>query len=164
MADAGSFSLPMLATAVFLMWVGASPGSTGGGIKTTTFTVALLNIVNLARGKDKLEIFGREISTDSVSKAFAIIILSFLAVGATIFGLAITDSHLGLLPLAFESFSAYATCGLSLGITPQLSAAGKVIVICSMFVGRVGMLTLLVALIKNTKNRSYEYPQEKILF
>jgi len=163
-ADAGSFSLPMLATAVFLMWVGASPGSTGGGIKTTTFTVALLNIVNLARGKDKLEIFGREISTDSVSKAFAIIILSFLAVGATIFGLAITDSHLGLLPLAFESFSAYATCGLSLGITPQLSAAGKVIVICSMFVGRVGMLTLLVALIKNTKNRSYEYPQEKILF
>jgi len=163
-ADASSFSLPMLSTAVFLMWVGASPGSTGGGIKTTTFVVALLNIVNLARGKDKLEIFGREISTDSVSKAFAIIVLSFLAVGTTIFGLAITDSHLGLLPIAFESFSAYATCGLSLGITPQLSAAGKVIVICSMFVGRVGMLTLLVALIKNTKNRSYEYPQEKILF
>lgn len=163
-ADVSSFSLPMLATAVFLMWVGASPGSTGGGIKTTTFTVALLNIVNLARGKDKLEIFGREVSTDSVSKAFAIIVLSFLAVGTTMFGLAITDSHLGLLPIAFESFSAYATCGLSLGITPQLSAAGKVIVICSMFVGRVGLLTLLVALIKNTKNRSYEYPQEKILF
>ncbi|HWK55864.1 MAG TPA: potassium transporter TrkG [Parapedobacter sp.] len=163
-AEVSSFSLPMLATAVFLMWVGASPGSTGGGIKTTTFTVALLNIVNLARGKDKLEIFGREVSTDSVSKAFAIIVLSFLAVGTTMFGLAITDSHLGLLPIAFESFSAYATCGLSLGITPQLSAAGKVIVICSMFVGRVGLLTLLVALIKNTKNRSYEYPQEKILF
>src|SRR5690606_18196194 len=70
-ADAGSFSMPMLATAIFLMWVGASPGSTGGGIKTTTFAVALLNIVNLARGKDKLEIFGREISTDSISKAFA---------------------------------------------------------------------------------------------
>lgn len=163
-ADTGGFSLPMLATAIFLMWVGASPGSTGGGIKTTTFAVALLNIVSLAKGKDKLEIFGRKISTDSVNKAFAIIILSFLAVGTTILGLAITDSHLGLLPIAFESFSAYATCGLSLGITPQLSAAGKVIIICSMFVGRVGLLTLLVALIKDTRNRSYEYPQEKILF
>src|SRR5690606_14514033 len=66
-AGAEGFSLPMLATAVFLMWVGASPGSTGGGIKTTTFAVALLNIVSLARGKDKLEIFGRKISADSVS-------------------------------------------------------------------------------------------------
>ena len=164
MVDAGSLSMPMLATAVFLMWVGASPGSTGGGIKTTTFAVELLNIVSLAKGKDKLEIFGRNLSTDSISKAFAIIALSFLAVGTTMIGLAITDSHLGFMPIAFESFSAYATCGLSLGITPQLSAAGKVIVICSMFVGRVGLLTLLVALIKNTKNRSYEYPQEKILF
>ncbi|MFB2118074.1 TrkH family potassium uptake protein [Parapedobacter sp. 2B3] len=163
-ADAGSFSMPMLATAIFLMWVGASPGSTGGGIKTTTFAVALLNIVNLARGKDKLEIFGREISTDSISKAFAVVALSFLAVGTTMIGLAITDGHLGFASIAFESFSAYATCGLSLGITPQLSAAGKVILICSMFVGRVGLLTLLVALIKNTKNRSYEYPQEKVLF
>lgn len=163
-AEAGGFSLPMLATAVFLMWVGSSPGSTGGGIKTTTFAVALLNIISLAKGKDNLEIFGREISNDSISKAFAIIMLSFLAVGMTILGLSITDSHLGLLPIAFESFSAYATCGLSLGITPELSAAGKVIIIFSMFVGRVGLLTLLVALIKNTKNRSYEYPQEKILF
>lgn len=163
-ADAGGFSMPMLAMAVFLMWIGASPGSTGGGIKTTTFAVALLNIASLARGKDKLEIFGREISTDSISKAFAIIALSFLAVGSTMLGLAITDSHLGFMPIAFESFSAYATCGLSLGITPQLSAAGKVIIICSMFVGRVGLLTLLVALVKNTKNRTYEYPQENILF
>ncbi|WP_262245315.1 TrkH family potassium uptake protein [Parapedobacter soli] len=163
-ADASSFSMPMLATAIFLMWVGTSPGSTGGGVKTTTFAVALLNIVSLAKGKDKLEIFGRKISSDSVSKAFAIIALSFLAVGTTLVGLAITDSHLGFMSIALESFSAYATCGLSLGITPQLSAAGKVIIICSMFIGRVGLLTLLVALVKNTRNRSYEYPQEKILF
>lgn len=163
-AEAANFSMPMLAIAVFLMWVGASPGSTGGGVKTTTFAVALLNIISLARGKDKLEIFGRNISNDSVNKAFAIIALSFLAVGATMLGLAITDGHLGFQSIAFESFSAYATCGLSLGITPHLSAAGKVIIICSMFVGRVGLLTLLVALVKNTRNRSYEYPQEKILF
>src|SRR5690606_3578390 len=94
-ADVNGFSMPMLATAVFLMWVGASPGSTGGGIKTTTFAVALLNIASLAKGKDKLEIFGRKISNDSISKAFAIIALSFLAVGTTMVGLAVTDSHLG---------------------------------------------------------------------
>ncbi len=164
LSDVGGLSLPMLALATFLMWVGASPGSTGGGIKTTTFAVALLNIFSLARGKDSLEIFGRKISSDSTSKAFAIVILSFLAVGFTVFALSITDGRLGLLPIAFESFSAYATCGLSLGITAQLSAAGKAVLIGSMFVGRVGMLTLLVALVKDMKNRSYEYPQEKVLF
>lgn len=164
LSDVGGLSLPMLALATFLMWVGASPGSTGGGIKTTTFAVALLSIVSLARGKDSLEIFGRKISSDSISKALAIIVLSFLAIGLTIFALSITDGRLGLLPIAFESFSAYATCGLSLGITPQLSAAGKAILIGSMFVGRVGLLTLLVAMVKDMKNRSYEYPQEKVLF
>ena len=162
--DMNLLSFPTLMLAILLMWIGAAPGSTGGGIKTTTFAVAVLNIVSLARGKDKLEIFGRHVANDSINKAFAIIALSFLAVGVTIFGLSITDGHLGLLPITFESFSAYATCGLSLGITPQLSAAGKTIVIGSMFVGRVGLLTLLVALVRNVKNRGYEYPQEKVLF
>lgn len=162
--DMGSLSFPTIMLATLLMWIGASPGSTGGGIKTTTFAVAVLNIVSLARGKDKLEVFGRKIAADSVNKAFAIIVLSFLAVGITIFALSITDGHLGLLPIAFESFSAYATCGLSLGITPELSAAGKSVIIVCMFVGRVGLLTLLVALIKNMRSRSYEYPQENVLF
>ena len=162
--DMNMLSFPTIMLATLLMWIGAAPGSTGGGIKTTTFAVAILNIVSLARGKDKLEIFGRHVAPDSVNKAFAIIALSIFAVGTTVFALSITDGHLGLLPITFESFSAYATCGLSLGITPQLSAAGKAIVIGCMFMGRVGLLTLLVALIKNVKNRSYEYPQEKVLF
>jgi len=162
--DMNTLSFPTILLSILLMWIGAAPGSTGGGIKTTTFAIAVLNIVSLARGKDKLEIFGRHIAPDSINKAFAIIALSFFAVGLTVFALSLTDGHLGLLPITFESFSAYATCGLSLGITPQLSAAGKAIVIGCMFVGRVGLLTLLVALIKNVKNRSYEYPQEKVLF
>src|SRR5690606_24343222 len=158
------FTFPTIMVIMLLMWIGASPGSTGGGIKTTTFAIALLNIISLARGKDDLEIFKRKISNDTVSKAFAIITLSLLAMGASVFGLSITDSDKSLLDIAFESFSAYATCGLSLGITPQLSDAGKMIVTCTMFIGRVGMLTLLVALIKNTKNRNFTYPQEKVLF
>ncbi len=162
--EMNSLTFPMIMLSTLLMWIGAAPGSTGGGIKTTTFAVAVLNIISLARGKDKVEIFGRRIAADSIHKAFAIIVLSFLAVGSTIFALSITDGHLGLLPITFESFSAYATCGLSLGITSQLSAAGKAVIIGSMFVGRVGLLTLLVALIKNMRNRSYEYPQEQVLF
>lgn len=163
-ANTGGLSFPMLLVMMFLMWIGASPGSTGGGIKTTTFAVAVLNIVSLAKGKDNLEIFGRKVSDDSVNKAFAIVLLSFFAIGLTIVALSITDGNLGLWAIAFESFSAYATCGLSVGITPQLSDGGKVILTCCMFAGRVGMLTLLVALVKNIRNRSYAYPQEKVLF
>lgn len=162
--DMGKLSFPMIMLTTLLMWIGASPGSTGGGIKTTTLAVAILNIVSLARGKDKLEIFGRRIAPDSVNKAFAIIALSFFAIGLTTFALSITDGRLGLLPIAFESFSAYATCGLSLGITPQLSDAGKMVIVVSMFVGRVGLLTLLVAFIKNTKSKSYDYPQEHVSY
>ncbi|MFC3200173.1 TrkH family potassium uptake protein [Parapedobacter deserti] len=163
-ADMGGFTFPTIMFIMLLMWIGASPGSTGGGIKTTTFAVAFLNIVSLARGKDDLEIFKRKISHDSVNKAFAIIMLSLLAMGVAIFALTVTDGDKSLLDIAFECFSAYATCGLSLGITPELSNAGKVIITCTMFVGRVGLLTLLVALVKNIKNKSYEYPQEKVLF
>ena len=164
LAETGGLSSSTLLVMMFLMWIGASPGSTGGGIKTTTFSVAVLNVFNLARGRDSVEIFGRRISNDSITKSFAIILLSFLVIGITVVALSATDGEKGLWALAFESLSAYATCGLSVGITPQLSDAGKVILICCMFTGRVGMLTLLVALIKNTKNRSYEYPQEKVLF
>ncbi|SFC57028.1 potassium uptake protein, TrkH family [Parapedobacter composti] len=162
--DMDGFTFPSVMFIMLLMWIGASPGSTGGGIKTTTFAVAFLNIISLARGKDDLEIFRRKISNDSVNKAFAIIMLSLLAMGIAAFALTITDADKSLLDIAFECFSAYATCGLSLGITPELSDAGKGVITCTMFVGRVGLLTLLVALVKNIKNRSYEYPQEKVLF
>ncbi|MGK6350477.1 TrkH family potassium uptake protein [Parapedobacter sp. DT-150] len=163
-ADMREFTFPTIMLTMLLMWIGASPGSTGGGIKTTTFAIAFLNVISLARGKDDLEIFKRRISADTVSKAFAIIMLSLLVLGVAVFALTITDGDKGLLDIAFECFSAYATCGLSLGITPQLSDGGKIIITCTMFIGRVGMLTLLVALIKNMKNRNFSYPEEKVLF
>src|SRR5690606_3439321 len=162
-AEMADFTRPTVMVIMLLMWIGASPGSTGGGIKTTTFAVAFLNIISLARGKDDLEIFRRRISNDAVNKAFAIIMLSLFAIGASIFALTITDSDKSLLDIAFECFSAYATAGLSLGITPELSDAGKVIITLTMFIGRVGLLTLLVALVRNVKSKSYQYPQEKVL-
>lgn len=162
--DINFLNIPTLIMITTLMWIGVAPGSTGGGIKVTTLALAFLNIVALARGKDAIEIFKRRIAAESINKAFAIIILSVLTITLSFILLNVTDPQQQMIPLLFEAVSAYTTCGLSMGVTASLSAAGKIIVIMTMFVGRVGMLTLLVAFIKNTKNKSYIYPTEKLLF
>jgi potassium uptake TrkH family protein len=162
--DMAALTFPSILIMMLLMWIGASPGSTGGGIRTTTFAVAILNIVNLAKNHKRIHIFRREISEESVRKAFAIITLSVFWLGISIFILTITDGDKGLTALAFESFSAYSTVGLSLGITGFLSTPGKFLIICTMFLGRVGTFTLLVALIKNMHTRLYNYPKENVLF
>lgn len=157
-------SSPTLIMIFSLMWIGASPGSTGGGVKVTTVALAVLNIIALARGKESIEIYKRRIASESVNKAFAIILLSFLLIAFSFILLNFSDPDKQMKALLFETVSAYTTCGLSLGITPSLSATSKLIIVFTMFVGRVGTLTLLVAFIKNTKNKSYIYPTEKILF
>jgi Trk-type K+ transport system membrane component len=123
-----------------------------------------MNIVALAKGKESIEIYKRKIASESINKAFAIILLSVLTVALSFILLNFSDPNQEMMSLLFEAVSAYTTCGLSLGITPSLSATSKIILMFTMFVGRVGMLTLLVAFIKNTKNKSYIYPTEKILF
>lgn len=155
---------PTVIMVTSLMWIGASPGSTGGGVKVTTVAIALLNILSLARGKDSIDIFKRRIIPESVNKAFAIILLSGVTIGISFVLLNLSDPGKGMKELLFETVSAYTTCGLSLGVTPSLSPASKIIIIFTMFVGRVGTLTLLVAFIKNMRNRNYVYPSEKILF
>jgi Trk-type K+ transport system membrane component len=155
-----AFSTVMLI--FLLMWIGAAPGSTGGGIKVTTFAVATLNIVRLARGKDRIEALGRMISEDSVARALGIISLSLIFLGTSIFTLTVTDPTKTLLSLAFEAFSAFSTTGLSLGVTPELSNAGKLVIIVTMFVGRVGSMTLLIALVKNAKPENYRLPAEEV--
>lgn len=162
--DLNGLAFPSFILMLFLMWVGASPGSTGGGIKTTTLAVATLNIVSLVRGKDRVEIFKRQVSADSIQRAFAVIVLSVVALGVSLLILTVTDGSLGLKNLMFECVSAYGTVGLSLGVTAKLSSAGKIVLASIMFIGRVGALTLLVGLISNTKMKTYSYPQEKILF
>lgn len=160
----GSLSIPTIIMFSTLMWIGASPGSTGGGVKVTTVAIAFLNILSLAKGKEAIEIFRRRLMNESVHKAFAIIVLSVMAIGFSFVLLNFSDPNLPMKALLFEAISAYSTCGLSMGITPSLSPIGKMIIIMTMFVGRVGMLTLLVAFIKNTRNKSYIYPTERILF
>jgi Trk-type K+ transport system membrane component len=148
---------------LFLMWVGASPASTGGGIKTTTFSVAILNFISHAKGKDRIEIFGRELANESVRRAFAVIFLSFLVIGTAILLLTITDGQFDLTKIIFEVVSAFSTVGLSLGITAQFSVAGKWILIITMFLGRVGTLTLLVGIFRKMRNFQYHYPVENIM-
>jgi len=146
-----------------LMWIGASPASTGGGIKTTTFSLAIMNVISIAKGKDRIEIFGREISNESVRRAFSVIFLSFLVIGLAVLGLMLTDGRFGLTKIVFEVISAFGTVGLSLGVTPGLSLAGKWIIIITMFLGRVGTLTILVGVFRKIRNLQYRYPTESIM-
>lgn len=160
--DMNALAFPTVMITFLLMWIGASPASTGGGIKTSTFAIATLNILSLAKGKQRIEVFRREIADISVKRAFATIALSLIIIGTGIVLIAIFDPEKGLLNIAFESFSAYSTVGLSLGITGSLSSASKIIIILIMFVGRVSMLSIIVALFKKIKHKNYRYPSEEI--
>lgn len=146
-----------------LMWVGASPASTGGGIKTSTFAIATLNFWSLARGKERVELFRREVADISIRRAFSIISLSLVAIGIGIFAIALFDHDKRLIDIAFECFSAYSTVGLSLGITEQLSSVSKFVLIGLMFTGRVSMLSLIIAIVPKEKHKKYRYSNEEIL-
>ncbi len=148
---------------IFLMWVGASPMSTGGGIKTTTLALAVLNIAHMVQGKSRIEVYRRQISDDSVKRAFAVIFLSLLVIGISTLFLRIFDPQLDALATVFEVFAAYSTAGLSMGITDELSDGSKLIVIGTMFTGRVTMFTILIAVFRRFHNQNYRYPMEDIM-
>lgn len=162
--DMTAFAMPTVMLYLFLMWIGASPGSTGGGIKTTTFSVALLNLMAIVRGKKRTEVYHTQISEDSINKAFAIMMLSLLVIGGAVLIMSLQDAEHGIMKLAFEAFSAFSTVGLTLGITPSLSLTSKIVLISVMFIGRVGVLTFFIAFVAQVKNMSYRYPEENIMF
>lgn len=161
--DMGNLTKGTVLIYLLLMWIGASPSSTGGGIKTTTFTIAFSNIVSLARGKSRIDLFNREISNSSVSRAFAVIFLSLIIIGIAVFFISIFEPNQELDRIAFECFSAYSTVGLSMNLTPELGTASKFVLIITMFLGRVGMFTLLFGLFKKMHSSSHQYPKENVL-
>jgi trk system potassium uptake protein TrkH len=161
--DIHSMASPSILILLFLMWIGASPGSNGGGIKNTTFAIAFLNIYSIARGMENLELFKRRITKDTSIRALGVIMLSIIFLGTIFFLLLITDGEKDFRALFFESMSAFAIAGLSLGITPEMSQGGRIILVLAMFVGRIGALTLLVAFIRNTRLRAYKYPSDTVL-
>lgn len=158
-----SLTLPTIMIYLLLMWIGASPSSTGGGIKTTTAAVAILNLRAVILGKNKTNAYRTQISEQSINKAFAVILLSLLIIGIAVLIISVNDGKHGLLRIAFEVFSAFSTVGLTLGITPELSQMSKIVLILTMFIGRVGALTVLMAFVAEAKQQSYQYPVEEVM-
>jgi len=163
LVDMTALSLPTIFLTLLLMWVGASPASTGGGIKTSTLAIALLNIWHTLTGREKQYVANREIDPQSVHRAFAIIVLSLLAISLGILVLSLTDSDKSFLAICFESFSAFSTVGLSLGITPAMSEFGKAVLILLMFLGRIGLFSILGGLLARREPPVYGFPRENVL-
>jgi potassium uptake TrkH family protein len=161
--DMAGLSTPFIFMTIMLMWVGASPASTGGGIKTSTFAVAILNIYHSLTGREKIHVANREIEQQSVNRAFAIIFLSLIIIGAAILLLSILEPAMDFLSLCFEVFSAYSTVGLSLGVTATFSDAGKIILMAVMFIGRVGIFSILSGLLAHREPPAYDFPEDSIL-
>lgn len=148
---------------IILMFIGASPGSTGGGVKTSSIGMILAYFRSRLRGREKIDIFYRNIPSKTIEKAFLIIILSFLLISISFLLLLSFESKFEMRELLFETVSAFGTVGLSMGITPELSSPSKIIIMITMFIGRIGPLTLLIALSKKESKAVYNYPEENIM-
>ena len=147
----------------FLMFIGASPSSVGGGIRTTTFAIAILFLLSYAKGKTEIHVFKRKIHEIDVFRSFVVIILaSFMVMLATII-LLITEQHATPIQVLFEITSAFGTCGMSLGITNDLTSIGKVIIMVLMFIGRVGLISFLYSLGGRHQKMPYQYPTERVI-
>lgn len=157
--DITEWSRPTILLMLFLMWVGASPGSTGGGIKTTTFSVALKTVWDFLRGRQNVEIGNREIGTETIKRILVVIILSGIVISIGFFSLMINDPEKDPVHLLFESFSAFGTVGLSLVDTATLSGNSKITIIITMFLGRLGPLTVLSGLFFSDSTKHYKYPK-----
>lgn len=157
---------PTILLMIILMLIGASPASTGGGIKTTTVAVLFLTVKDFLCGKDEIHIFERSISFDSIKKA---IVIFFIAIFIFIVGtlvLSITNPQFSLIECVFEVMSAYATVGLSIGGSPNLNTIGKFIIMILMFLGRVGSLTIFTAILSINiakKDKNIRRPKGKII-
>ena len=151
---------------MFLMFIGAAPGSTGGGIKCSTFYIIINATINSIQGQKNIVIHKRTIPQDNIHKAYSVFIFATTYNLIAIFVLSISESsnsNVTILQLAFEQVSAFATAGLSTGITSDLTTFGKIIIIISMYIGRVGTLTLALALNKKEPNNNFTYPQGHVM-
>lgn len=155
-------TMPSKYLTILLMFIGASPASTGGGIKTSTFALIIMMIYTVLASKENVEVYQRRIPTDNIFKAVVIAVISMLLVFTSSFLLTITEQA-DFLSILFEATSAFGTVGLTLGITSDLSAFGKIIIMLTMFAGRVGPLTLALALGSRTNKALIKFPEERIL-
>lgn len=148
---------------ITLMFIGGSPGSTAGGLKTSTFGIIIFTIIGVIRGRDDTEAFGRRFSKEVVYKSFSLLIIGIMLVIAATMLLSITEYDETFISILYEATSAIGTAGLSTGVTQRLSGIGKVVIIIMMYIGRIGPFTLAFALTNNKKKTGIRYPEGRIL-
>jgi trk system potassium uptake protein TrkH len=161
--DIGAMGEASLFIMIALMFVGASPGSTGGGIKTTTLRILLACTRMVLQGKEGVLIYRRQIPPSRVLKAIAVVMGSGLLVLSATTLVSISNPTISFIDVLFEAVSAFATVGLSTGITADLSDVGKYVIITTMYLGRVGILLFMASLLGDPKPTAIQYPEEDLL-
>ncbi|MFN3430068.1 MAG: potassium transporter TrkG, partial [Candidatus Sericytochromatia bacterium] len=162
--DTGALERSSLELLTALMFIGAGPGGTGGGIKLTTFAIVLAALMAAVRGQDDVILPGlkRRVSDAVVRKAYAVATLSVMGLAVMTMAVGALERH-EFLAIAFEVTSAFSTTGLSTGITPHLSDASKVLLVITMLAGRVGMLAIMLAIFPHRSHTNIRYAEEPLL-
>lgn len=145
-----------------LMFIGASPSSVGGGIRTTTFALILLFIYNFSKGNRTIKVFKREVQDEDYLKALVVATIGVILCFTSVFLLSLTENQ-PLIALIFEVCSAFGTSGMSLGITSELSVFGKIVIMILMFIGRVGILSFMFMIGGKEKKENFHYPKERVI-
>lgn len=144
-----------------LMIIGASPGSTGGGIKTTTFGIIIVAVISNIKNRENIEIYNRTVNDEIVKRALTVLGLSLMYISVITISILLVE-NIEMTKILFEVISAFATVGLSLGITSSLTVFSKILIISTMFIGRVGPLTVAIALSEKKNKMKYKFPEENI--
>lgn len=161
--DLGAYQPQTKLFAILLMFIGASPGSTGGGVKTVVIALAVLSVWSLLKGRDRVEIMGRTIPNTLIQRSLTIISLGILVLMSSTLLVVLFENRQDIfLDHLFETTSAFATVGVSTGITADLTTPSHWVIIITMLIGRVGPLTALIALTNRGPSYSYRYPEESI--
>ncbi|SHI74392.1 trk system potassium uptake protein TrkH [Dethiosulfatibacter aminovorans DSM 17477] len=165
--DTGAMTMPSTFLTILLMFVGGSPGSTAGGVKTTTVGIVVIAIFRLIKGNEDVEVLWKRIPIKLILRAIAVIGIAFMIIAISTLILLVSEKNLGasFMDMLFEVVSAFGTVGLSRGLTPQLSDIGRLVITLTMFVGRLGPLTLAFGIAQRQKENKgyYRYPEGKIL-
>ena len=160
--ELNEFSMTTLLIFCFLMFIGASPSSVGGGIRTTTFALNVLFIYHYANGNRYIKIFKREIHEEDIIKSLVVTIFAIGICLVAVIALSISEKA-SLIVILFEVCSAFGTTGLSLGLTPELSTFGKCVIMLLMFIGRIGLTSFIYIIGGKEKKDNFHYPKERII-
>ena len=161
--DNGKMTVTGLFITIALMFIGASPGGTGGGIKTTTARILASCTGAALQGRDQINLYKLQVPQGLILKAVGVAVGSLFTVICSTGLLSLTDRNMGFINILFEATSAFATVGLSTGVTASLSSLGRLVIIATMYIGRVGVLLLMAAIFTDTRHSLIKYPQESML-